>query len=702
MGEYRTNIYCSKNQPQVIADAIRHGLRVYDYYPILHLTSFDIISRNTSTEIARQNNFLSLYENDPNVMIYYNQRHPKCVKNPFRVAVKTKQTVGRYVTGVPDIITPITMKNFYSVPTFSPFDAQRPKIAVISLGGYYQATDLDYFWTNVCQFTVIKPTVTDHVVGDVTLPTLVSDYDEYLHVISAGYIGLPLFTPAIESLENTLDIELIGGFCQNADIHFYSTSNTYSGYKNAFIQAILDGMNIISTSWGQAEGAFYGQPLLLQDFDQVFAQAVSQGIVITAAGGDYGSSDNLTKTYNIPPYGLVPVPNVDFPASSPNVVACGGTSLFYDTVDEETTWIFGGGGQSAFFQRPSWQGPWPPTWPIAPLAYGAPFNPFGHTSGIDARTIPDISYNADPNSPWLIQFDGTEGSAAGTSACSPIMAGILGLYYTNAAPGTIIRAGYAPSGFNYYLYAAPVGIRTINFGNNVTVERRPITREINPFGQFGAESDTFYAVFDPVRSLCSGLGAIVATDFYSFVNQPVCTIKGTLILMANGQHCPIEKLERGQLVRGYQNQCYQVARVNRQYLRQGELVDFVEFTPNSLGQTCPANRLMLTNNHPIFFKGARRPAKCFKLLPNIIEHHQVPIDQIAPLEDDQYYCLYDLQFDNDGSYIAEGLVLQSRSPWSNLTPLPKDLYFDVSIYSDQRHWDSLNHTLPINSDILLP
>jgi hypothetical protein len=39
--------------------------------------------------------------------------------------------------------------------------------------------------------------------------------------------------------------------------------------------------------------------------------------------------------------------------------------------------------------------------------------------------------------------------------------------------------------------------------------------------------------------------------------------------------------------------------------------------------------------------------------------------------------LYDLQFDHDGIYVANGVIVRSRCPRSEVTQLAKDLYFDT-------------------------
>lgn len=88
--------------------------------------------------------------------------------------------------------------------------------------------------------------------------------------------------------------------------------------------------------------------------DQAFADAAALGVTVTAAAGDSGSSDNPKSSRSV---------HVDFPASSPHVLACGGTSLVADTgtgtVSSETVWNNGptrgstGGGISDVFPLPS-------------------------------------------------------------------------------------------------------------------------------------------------------------------------------------------------------------------------------------------------------------------------------------------------------------------------------------------------------------
>lgn len=711
---YRTKIYCRQGASvcqALIQEAQRVGLEVeLGISP----SSCSVVSPPTQVEMKRHNQFLQWLKQDPDIVLYYDSRHPLCLRRPLRMGGIRSPPGGQgrtqsppfpqepmsspgdrmgghsppmretglvppttYVSGVPADITPTTMKPYYQVPVYDPETTPRPPIAVISLGGYYQMSDLTHYWEITCQMPIggIRPTVTDHVVGTHTLPVFAQD---------------------LESLENTLDIELIGGFCPNASIHFYSAPNTYQGYKSAFEQALLDGMKIISTSWGQSEETFFGGGGL-DGFEDVFIQAVTvYNACIVASCGDFGSSDNNYDTQTVSPYPIpVPVPHCDFPASSPHVIACGGTSLYRDVFDEEVTWMFTGGGASSHFPRPAYQGPWLPSWAVSPLAFGGPTTP-------NARTIPDVSFNADPNSPWHIYFAGYDDETGGTSASAPVMAGILGVFYASSAPDAAPRNGYFGQGFNYFLYRSPTtSIKTINHGHNITVDRQPLTNAINPYGLFQGPTDTYYAVFDPAYSFCAGKGVINGTSLLSYLNTIVCVVGGTQILMEDGSTRPIQTLARGDRVVGHNGHKYPVAVVNRRVVAPSEPFDLVEIPPNSLDHGHPCQSLFITPNHPVFYDRARRPAECLVGHHGITLHPKVqPVDYLpAEIEmGEPVYYLYDLQFEDDGSYVANGVTVQSRSPYSNLTPLPKDQYFDPSKYTEERHWDSLYQTLPLKME----
>lgn len=636
--------------------------------------------------------------------------------NRFHLNVlKQPRLIQNYITGVPDVIIPPDMREYYLFPIVTNQMRanlpRRPKIGVISLGGSYLPSDLEYYWVK-CRFTDFKPTVTDRPVP---------------------HHQIPPFERNLASLENTLDLEIIGGFCPSADLYFYSAPNTDKGYFDAFEMAINDRMDIISTSWGLSEEKFYlASPSLLKIYNDLFYRAVTgrdpitkqkvsnHYTIITAATGDYGSSDNNYDLYSIDldylkrtfpsipdnqwvPGTKYPLPHADFPSTSPWVVACGGTSLFYDSdldpilADQESTWIYAGGGQSGCFPRPDYQQliAWKDTWALSPLAYGQFLNQFGFNNQPDARprTVPDVVFNADPNSPWYIYFSSYDDEGAGTSVCSPIMAGLLGEFFVASNPDAAPRHGYFGDGFNFHLYrAADANIRRVTRGYNITVERNPITRDLNPFGLINQPQNTYYLIWEEQLgfNFCAGKGVIRGTQLITYLNTIVCLVEGTMILMKDGQWQPIETIRRGQEVIGYQGRIFKVAEINRQLVTPNQSLELIEFPPHTLGYQQPRRTLRITPNHPIYYRGARRPARAFLQIGALL------------IKASSQSILYDLQFDDDGSYYAEGLLVQSRSPWSDLTPLPKELYFNPSRYRSDTHWDGFNHPLPLDNTPLLP
>jgi len=713
---FHTKIFCAKGihaRNEVVTIARSYGFNVIVKYPETNQISLDLMY--SGSEIELHNHFLEQYEKNPDYTIFYDPKHPKGVKKPFRANVQKKDTTTttteQYLVDdlqYSDLIPP-KMRTYYGFPVIkNRTEYLRPKIGVISLGGFYQETDIYTYWTDICSISGVLPVLVNHLID------------------STG--DFPTFGQDNESLENTLDIELIGGFCPSATIHFYSAPNTYTGYYDAFEAAINDQMDIISTSWGQSEEQFFGVPELLDHYNTLFENGVTgyhkttnHYTIITAATGDYGSCDNQYDVIDVTKYYpditiKVPVPHADFPATSPWVTACGGTSLYWDKSipdgNQESTWFMGGGGQSSHFLRPSYQGAWRSSWPVSPIckrdSNDLPY----------ARTIPDITFNGDPNSPWIIVFAGYESEGAGTSACAPIMAGLLGEFYVGSqndqgAP----RNGYFGEGLNVNIYrAGSATSKRLFLGYNVTVDRSPITNELDPFGYYGTfpdgtpvpENMTFYSVWSnyTAYSFCGGLGVPIGKFLLTYLDSVVCVAFGTRILMENGQYKPIEQIVRGEIVIGYESRKFKVADINKQYISKHSIIDIIEFKPNSLGDGHPSQTLLVTPNHPIFFKGSRRPAKSFKILPNVIEHHQVKPSSILQHttmdEMGAVYYLYDLQFDDDGSYTAEGVVVQSRSPWSNITPLPKELYYDSSRYKEDTHWDGFNHPIPLDEQELIP
>ena len=239
--------------------------------------------------------------------------------------------------------------------------------------------------------------------------------------------------------EVLLDLCTVGGVVPGADVAVYFTEFTEEGWVNAIKAAVADTTNkprVISCSYGNPEdepkGAWTEQAVKL--VNGAFEQAAAQGITICCASGDEGSADEPGTT----------VAHVDFPASSPWVLGCGGIRLEADpaagTISSEVVWNdlaknegATGGGVSRLFAVPEWQ-----------AAADVPLNADG--SGKAGRGVPDVASLADPETPmWVLGPNGQLGGVGGTSASAPMWSALITLL--NQLTGT-------PLGFcNPQLYA---------------------------------------------------------------------------------------------------------------------------------------------------------------------------------------------------------------------------------------------------------
>jgi hypothetical protein len=118
-----------------------------------------------------------------------------------------------------------------------------------------------------------------------------------------------------------------------------------------------------------------------------------------------------------------------------------------------------------------------------------------------------------------------------------------------------------------------------------------------------------------------------------------------------------------------------------------------------VGPNLPNQKLIITANHALIWKESRRPAKCFINYPNVKRETSV-VSNILPIDEKSRYCVYDLQFETLGNFVANGIVVQSRSPRSNLTPLPQTLYFDQSLYRSETGIDDVEYEFPLDFEIL--
>ena len=236
--------------------------------------------------------------------------------------------------------------------------------------------------------------------------------------------------------EVMLDIEVSAAVAPGAKIVVYFAPNTDQGFIDAIGSAVHDATNnpsVISISWGGPESSWTTQAM--NALDAACQSAAALGITITVAAGDNGSTDGATGN------------NVDFPASSPHVLACGGTKLDGSggTITSEVVWNeqasnegATGGGVSNVFALPVWQ------------ANAKVPAPAGSTGG---RGVPDVCGDADPTTGYQVRVDGQSLVIGGTSAVAPLWAGLIALNnQTNGKSAGFIQpqiyAAGAASAFN--------------------------------------------------------------------------------------------------------------------------------------------------------------------------------------------------------------------------------------------------------------
>ncbi len=310
-------------------------------------------------------------------------------------------------------------------------------VAVIELGGGFTTSDLDAYFGSL---GIATPSV------------------------SAASVDGAANNPADTSganVEVSLDIDVIGAVAPGAaQVVYFGPNNGDQG----FVDAISDAAQAtpapiaISISWGQSEDSWTAQGL--SAMNQAMSDAAALGITVCAAAGDNGSTDGVTDGQQ----------HVDFPASSPYALGCGGTKLLADpstgAVSSEVVWNelasnegAGGGGVSDQFAVPAWQAS-----AGVPARAGGTSSGGGSGSGAGGRGVPDVAGNADPTTGYNIYSGGQAQVVGGTSAVAPLWSALVarlaqatGKRFGLLQP--LLYAGVTPG-------ADVPGLRDITSGNN--------------------------------------------------------------------------------------------------------------------------------------------------------------------------------------------------------------------------------------------
>ncbi len=338
----------------------------------------------------------------------------------------------------PDGYTPLQVAALYDFP--QGLDGTGQTIGILEFGGGFGTSDLNTYFGGL----------------GIKVPDVVA-------VPVGGAKNDPGTDPDVDG-EVLLDIEVAGAVAPGAKIAVYFSDFTVKGWVDALTRAIHDATNnpsVISISWGFAENEPLGQGVAaiwtqaaVNTVNQALAAAATLGVTVICASGDDGSSDQFDDGRD----------HVDFPASSPYMLACGGTKLEGQgtTITGEVVWNelasqegATGGGISQLNPRPTYQSNL-----RVPSA--------AKSGGVAGRALPDVAGDADPTTGFTTLVDGQTQVTGGTSAVAPLWAGLIALI--NQGIGA--RVGF----FNPLLYSTigPDGVlRDITQGNNGDFQAGP-------------------------------------------------------------------------------------------------------------------------------------------------------------------------------------------------------------------------------------
>ena len=278
--------------------------------------------------------------------------------------------------------------------------------------------------------------------------------------------------PNLDSHNDTelaLDLQVAGRLAPGARIVTYFGTNDQRGWIENVSRAIHDPENrpsVLSISWGATED--WWEPSTLHTLNHLFREAAESGITVCAASGDDGCARDLDGYCR-----------VTFPASSPYVLACGGSSIAVG--DHEVVWNVrqksaSGGGISDRIPRPDWQN----------TISSDSHPPARRWPEFDGRQLPDVSGLA--SRIYSVYVGGLyRNGAGGTSAVAPLWAALIARLNEG-----LRKRGRSPVGyFHPRLYrdrAVQETFREIRHGHN------------DPFGTAGYEARSGW-------SACTGWGS---------------------------------------------------------------------------------------------------------------------------------------------------------------------------------------------------
>jgi subtilase family serine protease len=279
------------------------------------------------------------------------------------------------------------------------------------------------------------------IVSEGNLNNVLNDLDSF-----TSQNGLPSVTTQVVNTDGTsgdtsgdgewdLDSQDIVGMAGGrvGKLIFYNISSLQNTALTDDFNAIVTAnkAKIINVSLGECETYAKNDGSAAAQ-DESFQRAIAQGQTFSVSSGDSGADECGNG-------GTTP----SWPAASQYVVAVGGTTLNTSgsSWNGETVWSGGGGSPSTFEPMPSWQ------------------EGVGQNAGHSTRGVPDVAFDANPNTGAIVIVDGRNQQIGGTSLASPLFVGLWARVI--AAKGS--NVGFAAP----LLYKLPSGdFHDVTSGNN--------------------------------------------------------------------------------------------------------------------------------------------------------------------------------------------------------------------------------------------
>jgi kumamolisin len=335
--------------------------------------------------------------------------------------------------------SPAELAAYYGFPAAAE-GIGRHRIALLQFGGGFHAADLNAF---LHRFGITAPALSVESVAGADGRSRTSaplDFARLSAIAADWKAGVPFSDLAVKyandlgsflaTVEVSMDVQIVASLGGGAAIDvWFAPGGSVDDWRRTLYAALGEGHGsdaagegrplpaAISISWGDSEAVFGAMKLRV--IQHALLAASRMGVTTCCSTGDLGSS-NSSRPGN--------VANVNFPASSPSVLACGGTYLRRSggRPASENAWkenLLGltmatGGGMSGYFPQPGYQAS------VVP-AHAAGTWTDGKDGDFSGRWIPDVAASASFDPGVALTVGGQDFGGGGTSAATPIWAALV-------------------------------------------------------------------------------------------------------------------------------------------------------------------------------------------------------------------------------------------------------------------------------------